>query len=225
MWGAVDVQWTAWWVDLMPYSAANTSHPRAPADGPARFVLWENGHELLLYQFPSAERALTKLDSALGTARGLLGARIVEVARTRFEAVYECRTPERVWQLAVVRLKRVVVADAHPLIRRLLLLTLAESIPCEILEAADGVAALALTQKVSPALVVLAVELPQLTGDAVARTLRADAATRDIPVILISTHPATPLEYHARTVGAAGYFRKPFNPLAVREAVRTLLVC
>jgi CheY-like chemotaxis protein len=210
-------------VDLMPYSAADTDHARAPTDGPSRFILREDGHELLIYQFPSAAEALQKLDSALVTARGLLGARTCEVARTRFEAVYECRTAERVWQLAVVRLKRVVVADAHPGIRRLLVLTLAESISCEILEAADGAAALTLAREASPALVVLAVELPDLTGDAVAHMLKADAATRGLPVVLISTRPGTALEQHAQAVGAAGYFRKPFNPLAVRAAVQALL--
>jgi CheY-like chemotaxis protein len=207
----------------MPYSAADTNHPRAPEDGPARFVLREDGHELLLYRFPSAEYALTKLDSALVTARGLLGARVREVSRTRFEALYECRTAERVWQLAVVHRKRVVVVDAHPGIRRLLVLTLAESIPCEILEAADGAAALTLAREASPALLVLAVELPDLPGDVVAQTLQADAATRAIPILLISTQMDTALERRARAVGAAGYFRKPFDPLAVREAVRLLL--
>src|SRR2546423_353956 len=83
------------------------------------------------------------------------GARVVEVSRTRFEAYYECRTAERVWQLAVVRLKRVLLADPHPGVRRLLVLTLAESIPCEILEAADGAAALILAREASPALLVL----------------------------------------------------------------------
>jgi CheY-like chemotaxis protein len=57
----------------------------------------------------------------------------------------------------------------------------------------------------------------------VAETLQADAATRAIPVILISTHPDTALERRAQAAGAAGYFRKPFDPLAVRAAVRALL--
>ena len=82
----------------MPGRMGQTSH-----DGPARFVLRENGSELLLYQYHSAEYAMRKLDSALVTSRKLLGAEVYELYRTRYEGTYECWTSDRWWHLAVVR--------------------------------------------------------------------------------------------------------------------------
>ena len=206
----------------MPYSAADTNHPRDPQDGPARFVLREDGHELLIYQSSSAEYALMKLDSALETPQGLLARGSprwrARALRPSTSAARRSGPGSSPWS----GVKRVVVADAHPGIRRLLVLTLAESIPCEILEAADGAAALT-APGAAPDLLVLAVELPELPGDAVAQMLQADAATRRLPVILIGTPTGRGTRAPYPGHRAARDFPEALDPLAVRDAVRALL--
>ena len=119
-------------------------------------------------------------------------------------------------------MQRVLIADDSPLMRRLLVLTLAESIPCEVLEAADSAAALTLARATHPALIVLDVEMPERRGDEVCPALKADPATRAIPVIPISGLPDAAPPRHAQDVGAAAFVRQPFSPLALRQAVQAL---
>lgn len=72
-------------------------------DGPARFFLREGAQDLVIFRFGSAYDALRKLDSALITAHELLGAKVQQDHRTRYEAIYTCTTSERIWQLIVQR--------------------------------------------------------------------------------------------------------------------------
>lgn len=61
-----------------------------------------------------------------------------------------------------------------------------------VVTATDGAAGLALAQSLRPDVVVLDLQMPGLSGAEVARALRADPATRGIPLIAATGHsPAT----------------------------------
>jgi CheY-like chemotaxis protein len=72
--------------------------------------------------------------------------------------------------------------------------------------------------------IVLDLVLPDMDGYEVLRRLKADALTRDIPVILKT---AARLEDGDRELGldagAAAYFAEPFDPQALIAAVREVL--
>jgi putative two-component system response regulator len=73
--------------------------------------------------------------------------------------------------------------------------------------AGDGVEGLQLLEP-KPDLVILDLELPGMDGYNVLRTMKADPATSDIPVLVVSAHPfdrPTDLE------GFIGALRKPFD--------------
>ena len=80
----------------------------------------------------------------------------------------------------------------------------------EVLEARDGASALALVAEKSPQLVLLDVELPDISGLDVCRRIKSDAATRRTPVLHISSTPASdvpqrdlgPAPTSSSTVGA-----------------------
>ena len=71
----------------------------------------------------------------------------------------------------------------------------------------DGVAALDAARSTHPVLVVTEILIPKLDGLTLCRQLRADAGTRDIPVIVFSILAAAA---RAADAGASAYLRKPF---------------
>src|SRR3989442_11072483 len=79
----------------------------------------------------------------------------------------------------------ILVVDDDEDVRGLLRATLAGG-PHRMLEAADGEEALGLIGRCPPDLVLLDVNLPGLDGPTVCRQLKADAATRAIPVLMVS---------------------------------------
>jgi threonine synthase len=96
------------------------------------------------------------------------------------------RLDERVRSIALVD----DTADARRLIRRILQAQGAY----QILEAESGRAGLELIRTQHPDLVILDLMMPEMDGFAVLDALRADEATQDIPVIVITAKPLTPEE-------------------------------
>jgi len=93
----------------------------------------------------------------------------------------------------------------------------------EVTLARDGEQALAAARERQPALAVLDVMMPKLTGYDVTRELRADPRTADVPVILLT---ARVQEADVRTgydAGADDYVRKPFAPQELRDRVAAAL--
>jgi CheY-like chemotaxis protein len=114
-----------------------------------------------------------------------------------------------------------LVVDDEAEIRTLIRLALAR-LPCRILEAADGLAALALIHTTPPDLILLDVIMPELDGWGVLRALQADPHTRAIPVVLVSGHILGD-EQQIREWGAVGLLSKPFSLQALQALVRELL--
>jgi putative two-component system response regulator len=75
----------------------------------------------------------------------------------------------------------------------------------------------------SPDLVLLDVMMPEMDGYQVFERLRADPATRDIPVIFVTAMDSTDAELHGLDVGAVDYITKPIVPPIVLARVRTQL--
>jgi putative two-component system response regulator len=74
-----------------------------------------------------------------------------------------------------------------------------------------------------PDLILLDVMMPDLDGYAVLSRLRANAATRDIPVIFVTARDAAEDEERGFVLGAVDYIVKPIKPLVVLARVRTHL--
>jgi putative two-component system response regulator len=90
--------------------------------------------------------------------------------------------------------------------------------------ATSGAAALrAIASEPRPDLVLLDVMMPDLDGYAVLERLRADPATREIPVLFLTAVADGESEERALDAGAADYITKPIRPAVVRARVRTQL--
>ena len=89
--------------------------------------------------------------------------------------------------------------------------------------AGGGVDALALVHSSMPDLVVLDLGLPDVDGWEVARRLKSDEHTRDIPIIAFSGRSMQHEQVSALRAGCDVYLTKPCAPDRLLTAVRKLL--
>ena len=106
--------------------------------------------------------------------------------------------------------RKVLHVEDDPGVQALVRATLTRDGGYEVHTAGNGARAIELAVLRSPDLVLLDLDLPDINGEQVLAALRASAATRDIPVVVISgdTDPAL----HRRVLaGGAGFFLvKPY---------------
>ena len=89
--------------------------------------------------------------------------------------------------------------------------------------ALGGEAALRAVEKSPPDLVLLDIVMPDLDGYEVCRRLRADPATREIPIMFLSSLEDVTDKARGFELGANDYLTKPFEILEVKARVNSLL--
>jgi threonine synthase len=92
------------------------------------------------------------------------------------------------------RVRSVAIVEDNPDAARLIRRILQARGSYQIHEANDGRAGLELIRSVRPDVVVLDLMMPEMDGFAVLDALRADSATQDIPVIVVTAKVLTPAE-------------------------------
>ena len=93
----------------------------------------------------------------------------------------------------------------------------------EVVHAIDGVTGVALAAQLRPALILLDIQLPGMDGYAVARALKADAATALIPIVAVTSYAMAGDRERALAAGCTGYVEKPINPETFVVTVRAHL--
>jgi DNA-binding response OmpR family regulator len=116
----------------------------------------------------------------------------------------------------------IVAADDDQDILRLIAFRLERS-GYRVVVAHDGEEALRAVREHVPALAVLDVRMPKMDGYEVTRAIRADDATRDIPVILLTARVQDADVQRGFEAGADDYVRKPFSPQELRSRVQAIL--
>ena len=95
-----------------------------------------------------------------------------------------------------------------------------ESVGVRVTAAANGFSALHAVKHARPDAVVMDLAMPGLTGWDVIRSLRADPATRSIPIVVVSGQPE---RESALAAGAALFLLKPCLPHQLLAQIRQLL--
>jgi chemosensory pili system protein ChpA (sensor histidine kinase/response regulator) len=90
----------------------------------------------------------------------------------------------------------------------------------EVATAKDGVDALQQLQDVTPDCILLDVEMPRMDGFEFARNVRADAQTRRIPIIMITSRTADKHRNHAIEIGVNEYMGKPYQEDQLLSLIR-----
>jgi CheY-like chemotaxis protein len=88
-----------------------------------------------------------------------------------------------------------------------------------LLEAPDGEAALAVARRETPDLILCDLRMPRLDGPGLCLALRADAALRHVPVIILTSNQDDASHRRCREAGARDVLLKPIGPHALHDAV------
>jgi len=92
-----------------------------------------------------------------------------------------------------------------------------------LLEAPDGETGIALALERRPDLILMDVQLPKVSGFEATKTLRAEPATADTPIIAITSFALAGDDAKARAAGATAYLAKPYSPFELLEIIRKLV--
>jgi two-component system response regulator MtrA len=93
----------------------------------------------------------------------------------------------------------------------------------EVITVGDGAQALASVTERKPDLAVLDISMPEVNGLEVLRRLRADSATSELPVVLLSALAQEADVKLGFELGASAYVKKPFSPRELADRVAELL--
>lgn len=94
----------------------------------------------------------------------------------------------------------------------------------EFVGASDGKDGLLAVREQQPDLILLDLMMPEMDGWEVYNTLRADPATREIPVIVVTARARTQEQLNAlRVAKVEDYIVKPFGPVQLIESIERVL--
>lgn len=117
--------------------------------------------------------------------------------------------------------RKIVVADDDPDILMLVDRRLSRA-GYTVIPARDGQEAIDLITEAAPDMAVLDVMMPRLSGIEVLERLRADPATQNLPVILMSAGFTSDRVQSGVPAGADDFVAKPFPPGALRARIEAL---
>jgi DNA-binding NarL/FixJ family response regulator len=117
----------------------------------------------------------------------------------------------------------VLIADDQPLMRTALRMTLAGEPDIEVVgEAADGVEAVELAERLRPDVAVMDIRMPNLDGVAATRRLTSPADGKPVKVLAITTFDLDEYVVEALRAGASGFLLKDATPEELVHAVRVV---
>lgn len=116
----------------------------------------------------------------------------------------------------------VLIVDDEPNIVQLVRLTL-ESAHVRVFEGSDGATAIAQAIAIRPDLVLLDVDLPDVSGLEVCRRLRAEAALAHTKIVMLTAAAQQDDVARGLAAGADQYLTKPFSPVRLLTLVEQLV--
>ncbi|MDQ3731948.1 MAG: response regulator, partial [Pseudomonadota bacterium] len=117
---------------------------------------------------------------------------------------------------------RVLIIEDEGAIRAMISYTLKRS-GFEVAEASDADEALVQVTECNPDLVLLDWMLPGQSGMDLARRLRRDDRTRDIPIIMLTARVEEDDKIMGLEAGADDYVTKPFSPRELTARIKALM--
>jgi two-component system cell cycle response regulator DivK len=92
-----------------------------------------------------------------------------------------------------------------------------------LIEAVDGEQGVQAAKRELPDLILMDLSLPVLDGWQATARLKADPATRHIPIVAVTAHAMAGDEQRARAAGCDGYVAKPLDVVAFQSMVSSML--
>jgi CheY-like chemotaxis protein len=118
---------------------------------------------------------------------------------------------------------KILLVDDEDDIREVAQMSLEMTAGWDVVTASSGAEGLRMAAAERPDAILLDVMMPGMDGPATARALKADAATADIPIILLTAKVQAADRRRFDELGVAGILAKPFDPMALADEVRGVL--
>jgi two-component system, chemotaxis family, chemotaxis protein CheY len=118
--------------------------------------------------------------------------------------------------------KRIMTVDDSASVRQMVAFTLKEA-GYEVVEAIDGKDALTKLQANPVHMVITDLNMPNLDGIGLIKGVRANAAYKFIPIIMLTTESQDTKKQEGKTAGATGWIVKPFKPEQLITVIKKVL--
>lgn len=118
--------------------------------------------------------------------------------------------------------KRILVADDEPDVLQLVSINL-KNAGFNVLKAEDGLSALNQARETLPALMVLDLMLPEMSGLEVCKVLKKEPATSQIPIIMLTAKAEEVDRIVGLELGVDDYITKPFSPRELVLRVKSVM--
>lgn len=116
----------------------------------------------------------------------------------------------------------VLVVDDSAMVR-LILKQCLKDCGFEVIEATDGIEAIAQIRSHLPDLVITDIVMPRMNGYELCRWIKSDPKTKSVPVMMCTTKNEEFDRYWGLKQGADAYIAKPYHLLEMVNAVRHLI--
>lgn len=114
---------------------------------------------------------------------------------------------------------KILVVDDFATMRRIIRTTLKQLGLQNIIEAADGTEALEILRAGGIDFVITDWNMPKMTGLELLKAIRADAALKNTPVLLVTAEAEKENVIQAAQAGVNNYIVKPFTAAVLREKI------
>lgn len=118
--------------------------------------------------------------------------------------------------------KRIMVVDDSETVRQVLQLTL-ENAGFEVVEAEDGVDALAKLSDAQIDMLITDLNMPNMDGLELIKKVRETGTHRFTPIVMLTTESSEQKKLAGREAGASGWIVKPFKPEQLLKIVKMVL--
>lgn len=115
---------------------------------------------------------------------------------------------------------RVLIVEDEPDNQEIVRAVVEDMVGCRAVLASDGLEALSRASEQTPDLVLLDLMLPKLDGYEVARQLRRDPLTKNVPIIAITALARPKDRARASEAGCDDYVDKPFDLDLLERKIR-----
>jgi two-component system, chemotaxis family, chemotaxis protein CheY len=118
--------------------------------------------------------------------------------------------------------KRVMTVDDSRTMREMVAFTLRKA-GFEVSEAEDGRKALAALQAAPVDAIITDLNMPNMDGVTLIRTLRSDPRWRAVPILMLTTESDASKKAEGKNAGATGWLVKPFDPAKLIDVVKRVI--
>ncbi len=125
--------------------------------------------------------------------------------------------------MTIMATKRILVIDDEDGIREIIQICLEAVAGWEVLTAASGSEGLANALITQPDAILLDVMMPEMDGPMTFRLLQANAATQNIPTILLTAKAKISEQQQFINLGVTGVITKPFKAQDLVNQIREIL--